>query len=117
MSSTSSPNDLTSTLHPHPSLFLHKPTNLLDKIVADKTHPHEQVDIILHNMHTPSTFITWRKFSSRSVEEILIDFTKLVEKGVFDVISLSVSKVSFVAVVGCEKSWDEVEGEIFGVTR
>jgi hypothetical protein len=41
----------------------------------------------------------------------------LVEKGVFDVISLSVSKVSFVAVVGCEKSWDEVEREVFGVTR
>jgi hypothetical protein len=68
-------------------------------------------------MHAPSTFITWRKFSSRSVEEILVDVTKLVEKGVFDIISLSVSKVSFVAVVGCEKNWEEVEGDLFRVTR
>jgi hypothetical protein len=82
-----------------------------------KNNPTNKVDIILHNMHPSSTFITWRKFSSRTVEETLVNFTRLVEKGVFDIISLSVSKLSFVAVVGCEKNWDEVEGDLFRVTR
>jgi hypothetical protein len=68
-------------------------------------------------MYTPSTFITWRKFSSRSVEEILLDFATLVEKGVFTIVSLSVGKGSFVAVVGCERSWEEVEGGILEATR
>jgi hypothetical protein len=68
-------------------------------------------------MHAPSTFYTWRKSSSRSVDELLVDFTKLVDKGVFTVISLSVSKVSFVAVVGCEKSWDEIKDDLFAATR
>jgi hypothetical protein len=99
-----------------PSLPLPAQKNL-NKIVADEKQPHEQVDIILHNMHPSSTFITWRKFSSRTLEETLVDFTRLVEKGVFNIISLSVSKLSFVAVVGCEKNWDEVEGDLFRVTR
>jgi hypothetical protein len=68
-------------------------------------------------MYAPSTFITWRKFSSRSVEEVLIDFATLVEKGVFIIVSLSVGKGSFVAVVGCERSWEEVEGGILEATR
>jgi hypothetical protein len=68
-------------------------------------------------MHAPSTFYTWRKTSSRSVEQLLVDFTKLVAKGDFTVISLSISKVSFVAVVGCEKSWDEIKDDLFAATR
>jgi hypothetical protein len=68
-------------------------------------------------MYAPSTFITWRKSSSCSVEELLVDFTELVEKGVFTIVNLSVSKVSFVAVVGCERSWDEVEDGILEATR
>jgi hypothetical protein len=68
-------------------------------------------------MYTPSTFITWRKFSSRSVEEVLVDFATLVEKGVFTIVSLSVGKGSFVAVVGCERNWEEVEVGILEATR
>jgi len=68
-------------------------------------------------MYAPSTFSTWRKSSSRSIEELLVDFTKLVEKGDLTVISLSVSKASFVAVVGCEKSWDEIKDDLFAATR
>jgi len=68
-------------------------------------------------MYAPSTFSTWRRYSSRSIEELLVDFTKLVEKGVFTVISLNVSKASFVAVVGCEKSWDEIKDDLFAATR
>jgi len=48
---------------------------------------------------------------------LLVDFTKLVEKGVFTVISLNVSKASLVAVVGCEKSWDEIKDDLFEATR
>ena len=68
-------------------------------------------------MHAPSTFYIWRKSSSRSLEELLVDSTKLVDKGVFTVISLSVSKVSFVAVVECEKGWDEIKDDLFAATR
>lgn len=68
-------------------------------------------------MYAPSSFQTWRKFSSRSIEELLVGFTKLVEKGVFTVISLSVSRVSFVAVVGCEKDWDEIKDDLHEATR
>lgn len=68
-------------------------------------------------MHAPSTFYTWRKSSSRSAEQLLVDFTKLVDKGVFTVINLSISKVSFVAVVGCEKNWDEIKDGLFAATR
>ncbi|TIA63871.1 hypothetical protein D6C77_01809 [Aureobasidium pullulans] len=75
------------------------------------------VDIIWHNMYTPNTFSTWRKTSSRSIAELLVDFAKLVDDGVVDVISLNVSKASFVAVVGCERDWDEVKDLIFGATR
>ena len=82
---------------------------------TDTTHP--EVDIIWHNMYTPSTFVTWRKQSTRSVENLLNDFTNLVNQGVFKVISLSVSKASFVAVVACERDWEDIEGEIFKATR
>lgn len=75
------------------------------------------VDIIWHNMYAPSTFSTWRKTSSRSIAELLVDFAKLVDDGVVSVISLNVSKASFVAVVGCERDWDEVKDLIFGATR
>jgi hypothetical protein len=51
------------------------------------------------------------------VEGLLVDFTELVEKGVFTIVSLSVGKGSFVAVVGCERSWEEVEGSILEATR
>lgn len=68
-------------------------------------------------MYAPSTFSTWRRSSSRSIQELLVDFTKLVEKGVFTVISLSVSKASLIAVVGCEKSWDEIKDDLFAATR
>lgn len=68
-------------------------------------------------MYCPSTFVTWRKASGRSAEQLLVDFTKLLDKGLFTVISLSVSKSSFVAVVGCEKSWDEIKEDLFEATR
>ncbi|THX95040.1 hypothetical protein D6C90_00890 [Aureobasidium pullulans] len=76
-----------------------------------------EVDIIWHNMYAPSTFSTWRKTSSRSIAELLVDFAKLVDDGIVSVISLNVSKASFVAVVGCERDWDEVKDLIFGATR
>lgn len=68
-------------------------------------------------MYAPSTFFTWRKSSSRSVEKLLVDFTELVEKGDFTVISLSVGKASFVAVVGCERHWDEIKDYLSRATR
>lgn len=76
-----------------------------------------QVDIIWHSMYAPSTFVTWRKQSTRSVEQLLVDFTTLVDKHVFGVVSLSVSMASFVAVVSCEKDWEDIEGKILGATR
>ncbi|KAH0363687.1 hypothetical protein KCU65_g7222, partial [Aureobasidium melanogenum] len=79
--------------------------------------PHPEIDTIWHNMYAPSTFTTWRKQSTRSIEQLLVDFTTLVDKGVFKVVSLSVGKASFVAVVACERDWEEIEEGILGATR
>lgn len=68
-------------------------------------------------MYAPSTFITWRKQSTRPAEQLLTDFTNLVKQGVFSIISLSVSKASFVAVVACAKEWDDVQEEVLEATR
>ncbi|CAD0094088.1 unnamed protein product [Aureobasidium vineae] len=68
-------------------------------------------------MYAPSTFITWRKHSRRSVEELLNDFTNLVNRGVLSIINLSVSKASFVAVVECERDWDEIEEDVLQAMR
>lgn len=68
-------------------------------------------------MYAPSTFITWHKHSSRPIEQLLVDFTNLVNRGVFSIISLSVSKASFVAIVACEREWDEVEKDVLEATR
>ncbi|THX29127.1 hypothetical protein D6D12_04404 [Aureobasidium pullulans] len=84
---------------------------------SPSTNETIEVDIIWHNMYAPSTFSTWRKTSSRSIAELLFDFAKLVDDGIVSVISLNVSKASFVAVLGCERDWDEVKDLIFGATR
>lgn len=91
--------------------------DLNDTEVSRAENDQTQVDMIWHNMYAPSTFVTWRKQSTRSIEQLLIDFTTLVDKGVFGVISLSVSKASFVAVVGCEKSWEEIQERVSEATR
>jgi len=76
-----------------------------------------QVDVIWHNMYAPSSFVTWRKWSTRSVVDLLVDMSRLVEKGLVEIVSLSVSRSSFVAVVGCELGWDDVSQDIIAATR
>ena len=67
-------------------------------------------------MFVESDFTTWRKVSRGPVERILVEVAKLVEGGVFfGLVSMSVSKFSFVVIVNCEKSWGEVKDVIAGI--
>ena len=72
---------------------------------ADSENDQHEVDIIWQNIFESSDFTTWRKTSQRSVRELLIDFTTLVEEGYLEVINLSMSRSSFVVVVICKKDW------------
>ncbi|KAH0377299.1 hypothetical protein KCU92_g9304, partial [Aureobasidium melanogenum] len=101
-------------------------TKAADTVVAT-TVPHQEpieansnghdIDIIWHNMLATSDFTTWRKTSRRSIPELLVDFTALVQQGYLEVINLSVGKSSFVAIVGCEKNWADLQDEILQATR
>ncbi|KAG9513788.1 hypothetical protein KCV07_g8527, partial [Aureobasidium melanogenum] len=75
------------------------------------------IDIVWHNMLATSDFTTWRKTSRRSIPKLLVDFTALVQQGYLEVINLSVGKSSFVAIVGCEKNWADLQDEILQATR
>lgn len=76
-----------------------------------------EVDIIWHNMYASSDLTTWRKSSSRSIEAILADMAVLAGKRIFKIISLSVSKSSFVAIVVCELKWDDIKEDVLRATR
>jgi hypothetical protein len=69
-----------------------------------------EVDIIWHNMYCESDFKTWRRSSAAGpIERILANFGRVLETGVIDqVISVSASKHSFVAVVAITKNMDEI---------
>jgi hypothetical protein len=84
---------------------------------ADLSNDQNQVDIIWQNLHEASDITTWRKRSRRSIRELLIDFMALVEKGNLEVISLSTSKSSLVAVISCDKNWADFQEEILQATR
>lgn len=64
------------------------------------------------------TLRIWRKRSSRSIEQLLVDFTNLVNRGVVSIINLRVSKASFIAVVAREMGAEkEIEKGRFGGGR
>lgn len=84
--------------------------------VESGTDGHD-VDIIWHNMLASSDFTTWRKTSRRSIHELLADFTALVQQGYLEVINLSVSKSTFVAIIGCDKNWADLQDRILQATR
>ena len=66
-------------------------------------------------MFIESNFRTWRKVSRGPVKRVLIEVAKLVEGGVFGIVSMNVSKFSFVVIVNCEKSWEEVKDAILEI--
>ena len=49
------------------------------------------------------------------MKRVLIEVAKLVEGGVFGIVSMNVSKFSFVVIVNCEKSWEEVKDAILEI--
>ena len=73
------------------------------------TTPHEDfdVDIIWENMDIRSDFRSMRKSSRGPIGRILVDFGKVLESGMFEVISVNASKHMFCAVVACQKNRDE----------
>jgi len=73
------------------------------------TTPHEDfdVDIIWHNMDIRSDFRSMRKVSQGPIGRILVDFAKVLESEMFEVISVNASKHMFCAVVACQKNRDE----------
>ena len=73
------------------------------------TTPHEDfdVDIIWENVDIRSDFRSMRKSSRGPIGRILVDFGKVLESGMFEVISVNASKHMFCAVVACQKNRDE----------
>ncbi|KAI4949130.1 hypothetical protein J4E91_005594 [Alternaria rosae] len=71
--------------------------------------PHEDFDIsiIWHNLDSRSDFITVRKESRGPIERILVDFARVLESGMFELVSVNASKHLFCVVVACEKNRDE----------
>ncbi|KAI4657906.1 uncharacterized protein J4E78_006295 [Alternaria triticimaculans] len=71
--------------------------------------PHEDfdVDIIWHNMDIRSDFRSIRKSSRGPIGRILVDFAKVLESELFEVISVNASKHLFCVVVACQKNMNE----------
>lgn len=59
-------------------------------------------------MDADSDFTTLRKWSQLSIDRLFVNVAVLVAGGSFSIISLQASKYSFVAIVKCEKGWEEV---------
>ena len=80
--------------------------------LSDQREPkfwlNPNVDIIYHNMHAGSDFMTSRMGSEGSVEEILLQVAKQVENGCYKIVSISASKHSFVIVFSTELSRAEL---------
>jgi len=58
-------------------------------------------------MDIRSDFRSMRKSSRGPIGRILVDFAKVLESGMFEVISVNASKHMFCAVVACQKNRDE----------
>jgi hypothetical protein len=66
------------------------------------------MDIIYHNMHAGSDFITVRSGSEDPVEDVLLEVAKHVKEGCYKIVSISASKHSFVVVCSTELSKAEL---------
>jgi hypothetical protein len=80
--------------------------------------PHEDFDIsiIWQNLDVRSDFSIIRKESRGPIERIMVDFAKVLESGLFEVVSVNASKHLFCVTVYCEKNRDEgVRDEIWKV--
>lgn len=63
-------------------------------------------------MNAESDFTTLRKWSQLSIDRLFVNVAVLVAGDSLSIISLQASKYSFVAIVKCEKRWDEVGEKI-----
>jgi hypothetical protein len=66
------------------------------------------LDCIWHNMYTGTNVTTVRKLSTASVDQMLIRVARHVEDGLYTIISLNMSKHSFVAVCAFNKNWEDM---------
>ncbi len=73
------------------------------------------MDCIWHNMNAGSGFITFRKWFTMDVNEMLVKVAGHVEMGLYQIISVNASKHSLVVVCVSDKKIEEFpEGALIG---
>ncbi|CAF3456994.1 unnamed protein product [Fusarium graminearum] len=67
-----------------------------------------KVDVIYINMHGDSNFRTLRTGTNEHVNQAVIQVTKHIARGLYDIVSMNVSDYSCVVVMSTERSKDEL---------
>jgi hypothetical protein len=78
---------------------------------------HPEVSITWHNVESTSDFVYLRRFCPNSIEQILVDFGRVVESGIFEnVLSVNANESWFCVAVACSENYNEgVNDAIFSV--
>ncbi|RGP80746.1 hypothetical protein FLONG3_1086 [Fusarium longipes] len=67
-----------------------------------------RVDVIYINLNEDSNFRIARTGTNENINQVVIQVTKHVARGLYDIVSMNVSEFSCVVVMSTEKSTDEL---------